>query len=591
MLQNNQLQLNAPNSLHLRYIPQDTGSPGFDFNNFAEQHGNRCINEYDLDAATRSAWRRSGEMNLYSGNASRIDVEETFIIGDGVIVRIEPDLASLDEKEAEAKIASVVYAEKVLGNNADAVEFIRCVKLLAGEDARGLDLQIIASHYYGQAKIRPVGEVLKEMALLAMELTSVTASEESRLLESNETEITILEEPMTVSDRRALSMRRAAEALGEVELTAADLFHLEVRARSVYGQAGHTQGFYYDDDSHFQAYMRDLSETTDDDALEAIQESYDRVSEQYDEGNVVSLHMSDGEKVVVLGTLDDDVTEDYLPQEARRLAGDLRRAFIGGEGAQAARQLVAQLHHDRAVVTAHRRFKRQGQQALAAALASIPDVGARETFSRTPLSEGEIAEWMDCATAMIYNRRVKRTARAAYTSSERNRLGRPTMFDAPYTIIVNPEGETRLFVQQVLETLLGQMKADFHLRAQRSNALYRNFHRRIRTARDTALVAATIKEAYQAKEEGRLSLALFTALNTSSKLQRWSLETERVSQACSRLLREIQSATAQKRMYLRWAMYGENQPAHPIHALPRQEKARVWDALKDATQMPTPMAA
>jgi hypothetical protein len=562
MLQQHLLKTYAPNALHLLYNPQDTGSPGQDL----------C-------------------RHISLNDAHRIDLEDTILVGDGVIVRIEPDLASMDEKEAEAKIASVLYAEKVLGNNADAVEFVRCVKLLAGEDARGLDLQIIASHYYGQAKCRPVNEVLKEMALLAMELSSVTATDETRLFESSETEVPFVEEVMTASDRRALSMRRAAEVLGEVEFTAADLFNLELRARSVFSQANHTQGFQYDDDSQFNAYLRELSETMDDESLEAIMESYERVSQQYDEGHVVSLHMSDGEKVVVLGTLDDDVTEDYLPEEARRLASDLRRAFIGGEGAQAARKLVADLRFERAVMATKRRFRRAGQQALSNALAAIPDVGALDTFSRKPLSEAELSEWMECATSMIYNRRVKRTARTAVMSANKNNMGRPTMFDAPYTITVNPDGETRLFVQQVLETLLGQMKADFHLRAQRSNPVYRGFHRRIRTARDTALVAATIKEAFQAKEEGRLSLALFTALNTSAKLQRWALENERVSQACSRLLREIQGATAQKRMYLRWAMYGDNQPNHPIHALPRQEKARVWDALKAATNISTPIAA
>lgn len=563
MLQNHLLSQYAPNALQLLYRPADSGSPGQDYCRHISRH-----------------------------DTHRIDLEDTIIIGGGVIVRIEPDLASMDEKEAEAKIASIAYAQKVLGNNDDAVEFVRCVKLLAGEDARGRDLQIIASHYYTETKSRPVSDVLKEMALLAMQLTSVTSTNDERQFgELTETDVPFVPEPMTQSDRRALSLSRAAQVLGEVELTAADIFQLEIRSRNAYRHNGHTQGFVYDEGSQFQSFLRDLSETTDDETLEAIQESYDRVNEQYDEDHVVSLHMSDGERVVVLGTLDEDVDASYLPEEARHLAADLRKIFVGGEAAAAARHLMATVHFERAVFAVKRKFRGKGQQAITDALLSIPDVGGVETFSRKPLSEGEIWDWMECATSRIYNRRVKRTTRSCFISQELNRMGRVQMFTSTSTIMVNPEAETRNFVQQVLETLLDQMKADFHLRGQRYSELYKSLHRSIRTARDTALVASTIKEAFKAKEERRLSLALFTALNTSAKLQRWQLESERVSAACNRLLKDIRESSAQKRIYLRWAMYGDNQPSHPIHKLPRQEKARVWDALKVATNLPTPVAA
>lgn len=563
MLQQHLLNQYAPNALQLIYQPRDTGSPGQDLCRHITRH-----------------------------STHRIDLEDTMIVGGGVIIRIEPDLASMDEKEAEAKIASIAYAQKVLGNNEDAVEFVRCVKLLAGEDARGLDLQIIASHYYGEIKSRPVGDVLKDMALLAMELSSITATNDERQFgELLESDIPFVAEPLTESDRRELSRRRAAEVLGEIPFSAHDIFQMEIRARNAYRHNGRVQGFAYDEDSQFQAYLRDLSETVEDETLEAIQESYDRVNEQYDEDHVVSLHMSDGEKVVVLGTLSDDVDASYLPEEARHLASELRKVFVGGEGAQAARHLVATVHFERAVFAVKRKFRRMGQAAVTEALLSIPDVGAVATFSRKPLSEGEIMDWMECTTSLIYNRRVKRTTRSCFISQERNRLGRVQMFTSTSTIMVNPEAETRSFVQQVLEILLDQMKADFHLRGQRYSDLYKTFHRRIRTARDTAIVAATIKEAFQAKEARTISLGLFTALNTSAKLQRWQLESERVSAACSRLLEEIRKASTQKRMFLRWAMFGDNQPAHAIHQLPRQEKARVWDALKGATNLPTPVAA
>src|SRR5215216_1874933 len=152
MLHSSLLKTHAPDSSLLLFHPLDTGSPGQDFCHHLTRHSHR-----------------------------RIELEDTMLVGDNCIVRIEPDLGSADDKESEAKIVTVRYAERVLGNNADAVEFIRCVKLLAGEDARGHDLQLIASHYYGEARRRPAGEVLKEMGMWALQLVSVSAPEESRL--------------------------------------------------------------------------------------------------------------------------------------------------------------------------------------------------------------------------------------------------------------------------------------------------------------------------------------------------------------------------------------------------------------------------
>jgi hypothetical protein len=63
---------------------------------------------------------------------ARLDYEEHTIAGN-LIVRIEPDLGSTSEPEKETKIVSVPYAERIFGNTADAIEFVRCVKLIAGE--------------------------------------------------------------------------------------------------------------------------------------------------------------------------------------------------------------------------------------------------------------------------------------------------------------------------------------------------------------------------------------------------------------------------------------------------------------------------
>ena len=68
------------------------------------------------------------------------------------------------------------YAARRLGNSEDAGEFIRCLHLIAGRDASALYLQQLASHYYAEARRRPVGEVLKEMALIGFEMAAVTAT-------------------------------------------------------------------------------------------------------------------------------------------------------------------------------------------------------------------------------------------------------------------------------------------------------------------------------------------------------------------------------------------------------------------------------
>lgn len=557
MLHSTLLKTHAPDSTFLLFHPQDTGSPGQDFCHHIARNPHR-----------------------------RIELEDTMLVGDNVIVRIEPDLGSAEDRESEAKIVTVRYAERVLGNRDDAMEFIRCTKLLAGEDARGHDLQIIASYYYGEARRRPAAEVLKEMAMLAMQLTAVTATEDSRQYgDVEETDVPFVEEPMTASDRHQLFMERAAEVLGEN--TVENVYRDEVRAKSIYRHNGQVQGFAYDDAAPFLAFMRAAAERgADEESLEAMWTSFERVSEQYDEGHIVSLHMSDSEKVVVVGTLDDDVNEDYLPADARHLAAALRLAFVGGKGAQAARKLTADVQYARMAQRAERN---------PAALRYLPEQpGPASAFSAAPLSDAEINEWMDAATSLIYNRRVKRTARAGYVTTsgpDANRFGRPSMYTVPYTIMVNPDAETRSYVVSVLEKLLAQMNGDFHLRGQRANPLYREFHRRIRTAQDTALVAAAIKEAFASKEEGRISLSLFTALNTASKLQRWALESKPLSQAALRLVAEIKSASRQKLMFLRWAMYGDNKPDHAVHALTRQERARVWEELKAATQLANPAPA
>jgi hypothetical protein len=127
----------------------------------------------------------------------------------------------------------------------------------------------------------------------------------------------------------------------------------------------------------------------------------------------------------------------------------------------------------------------------------------------------------------------------------------------------------------------------FHLTALRTNPAYRQFHKTIRGAQDAKLISETMKQAYEARQAGRLPLKHFTALKTAAELQRERLGTQQLSTKAFRLVQEIQSASEARLRYFSWAFYGTNQPAHVIHALPAQEQARVWATLKTRKEIVT----
>ena len=89
-----------------------------------------------------------------------------------------------------------------------------------------------------------------------------------------------------------------------------------------------------------------------------------------------------------------------------------------------------------------------------------------------------------------------------------------------------------------------------------------------------------MRRAYEAKESGVLPLKHFTTLNTAAQLQRERLKSRPLSETARALLKDIAGASNGKLKRLRWEMYGNNQPQHPIHELFGQEKQRIWDALK-----------
>jgi hypothetical protein len=145
---------------------------------------------------------------------------------------------------------------------------------------------------------------------------------------------------------------------------------------------------------------------------------------------------------------------------------------------------------------------------------------------------------------------------------------------------VNPDFDEKQYACKVLQILLEQMERDFHLVHLRRNALYQNIYLKIRGANDTAVLAQTAEIARRAKEEKRLSLKEYTALTTVAKSQFGRLGSNHPSAALYCLEKEIGAADSRKIRYLKWAMYGANQPAHPVHSLPKQEMQRAWTALK-----------
>src|SRR5262249_13120014 len=134
---------------------------------------------------------------------------------------------------------------------------------------------------------------------------------------------------------------------------------------------------------------------------------------------------------------------------------------------------------------------------------------------------------------------------------------------------------TREAIEGVLEDCFG----DYHLTAMRNNRAYRRFYARIRSATDTKAIGELMKQAYEARQDGELSVKHFITLNTAADNQRERLLSAPLSSAAYKLIEEIVKASGKKLGYLGWAMYGANQPSHPIHKLNSCEQTRAWEVM------------
>lgn len=427
-----------------------------------------------------------GLMNHISalGPIGRLDFERCAFAGD-TIFAIQSDAAPESQQEEEARIGTLAYALRKLGNAADAAEFIRCLNTIC-EDGDARCRQTTASYYFHEIALRGTGAVLKEMGLLAMHLTGLHAIEEI----VGESECLGFPEPYAESD--------ACEDRDDIQT----FFAREVRAiKRITEGRRKGAGVLHDE---YTEWINDLEAGGA--SVEELDEAFAHLNaiDQYDEGGAI-LSMSSHERTVVCGRLDPEFSAEDLPERAQPLAIELRRGYADGRPID---ELWEDLHAQIDVL--------------------FPVSGRMENGARF------------------------------YSHANR---------------------ELQSLTRQVLEAILDDCRHDFHLTALRANGAYRQFHQRIRSARDARVVSDAMKQAFEARQAGAMSLKHFIALKTAAELQRDRLAAMPLSAPAIQLIKEINAASESRLRYLSWALYGNNQPNHPVHALKSQEIHRVWEAL------------
>jgi hypothetical protein len=491
-------------SNHSLFLPQNYGSP---FNDTAEH-----ISELGL---------------------GRLDFERGAVAGE-VIYTVEGDLTPTSQQEEEARIATLAYALKKLGNPEDAAEFMRCLNEISKEgDARYR--QVVASYYYGEIAEHGLGVVLKEMALIAMHLASLNP-----VTEEIESDIGIVYALHEVSKPRSSFGREVASAwatgfekqngvsLKEYKKTSAQrlLFDLEVATikRMIRGRRMSAR-FVHDDMTEWLNDLESNGATIDelDDAFAHVE-----ALDQYDEGGAI-VRMSAHERAVTCGRIDPEYSAEDLPECAQYLAIKLRHDYAAG-----------------------------------VAIENIWEVTNMEIELIFPVSV-TLDLPKDCFPSNLTT-----------GSAQRIVIYRQPKF------ISHTNRELQQFTRHALEAILVECEQDFHLTALRNSRSYRKFYARIRRAVDIKTIGELMMRAYEARQKGKMSVKHFIALNTAADIQRQRLLSEPLSGTAYKLIEEIVKASEKKLRYLAWAMYGDNQPFHPIHTLDPQEQTRVWEIMTAA---------
>lgn len=243
---------------------------------------------------------------------ARLDFERCSVAGD-VIFAIEGDASPVPQQDEEARIGTLRFAIRKLGNTEDAAEFTRCLNAICADgDARSR--QIVASHYYGEISTRGTSVVLKEMALLAMQLAALTA-----MSENDEAGM----------DFAATDWPEAGCAVDAYDDDTTEniraLFQQEVAAtsRMIRGRR-RSACFQHDAEAEWLSDLEANGASVEElDAAFLHLEALD----QYDEGGAI-LVMSSHERTVACGRLDPEYATEDLPECAQYLVSELRRLYL-----------------------------------------------------------------------------------------------------------------------------------------------------------------------------------------------------------------------------------------------------------------------
>jgi hypothetical protein len=516
-----QLRNFAPQSPILAFSPLDTGSPMQDW----------CA-------------------HLGRNPLRRRELEEFAILGD-VVVRIADELEPGPLERV--KIMSLEYAMRVVGDECDAREFVRCVKAIASPDAGQFEFGQIAAYYYGEIRRRGTAEVLKEMGLLGMEMTAVTSTIVDREISVEESRT--VEQKLTVADqRRVLEIAKNRPPLSP----RTRIFDDELKY--VLQRVGRQKVSRMIRDEFEDFFLTDDGKSIDE--LDRDFLTFENL-EQYDENGIVGLTMNGGQRSIVVFDFDCEIDASCLPFEARSIASELGRLFVGhslgGAAVRDARDLIAAAEAERNEWAAFQ----TGQVRMATA-------GTRtEEHSAHPFSDQEFEEWLGVKLDELYGRRVTRSVRRIRS------CGQGRTFEYMVGQEVNPDHEEMQYVASVCRTIWNRQYEDFHLRSLRHQA-YQDLYVALRDTVDSADVADLKKQAYAAfKEHQKLSLKQFTALNTVAKSQEVRLR-DRISPLTRKWLRMIANASAGRLRFLKFSLYNDAE----AKAMKRQEKQCLWDTVR-----------
>jgi len=493
-----QLRKYAPNNPILAFSPVNTGSPMQDW----------CA-------------------HLAMNPLRRRELEEFAILGD-VVVRIA------DELEPDAldrvRILSLEYAMKVLEDETDAKEFVRCVKAIASPDAGQHEFEQIAAYYYGEIRRRGVSEVLTEMGLLGMQLEAVTATVSDREIDFEESNS--IEQKLCVADQR-----RVQEAAKNRKPLPPKCPNFDDEMAAVFRRVGRQKISRMIFDDFAEYYLEDGNKSVEE--LDRDFTTFEQL-EQFDENGLLGITMSSSQRSVVVFDLDCEIDANCLPCESRGLYSEIPKLFVGHSLGGSAVQ--------------------EGRRMINCAGWSMP--------SRHPFSDQEFEEWMALSMDRIYDRRVIRSARRIYSFRTGN-------VEIVVDQEINPDFEEMQFAAAVLRLLWQRQYSDFHLRSLRHDT-YQETYLAIRGTSDTADVADLKKKAYaDFKGEKKLTLKEFTALNTVAKSQEVRLK-DQLSREARQWLRKVENASSGQIRFLKFALYNDAE----VKAFKRQEKQKLWDAVR-----------